>query len=163
MKSSFFCCLLDHPQSFEVKPLTAAEGDDVSLICQGTRFLYDRLNWYDSQGHLVQDDSSIQISPYSVSLSLRLKNVSRNHTNEYACRAINLISKNVVNATSNLIVDGELLLLSQEPIYHLLSISAFIHVSYNEIMAFPIFDIRLILSQVHMKLKHFECDIFVIV
>ncbi|XP_060783732.1 vascular endothelial growth factor receptor kdr-like [Neoarius graeffei] len=95
----------DHPQSFEVKPLTAAEGDDVSLICQGTRFLYDRLNWYDSQGHLVQGDRSIQISPYSVSLSLRLKNVSRNHTNEYACRAINLISKNVVNATSNLIVD----------------------------------------------------------
>ncbi|KAB5571233.1 hypothetical protein PHYPO_G00222690 [Pangasianodon hypophthalmus] len=95
----------DHPQSFEVKPLTAIEGDDITLICQGTRFLYDRLSWYDSQSRLVQSDSSIQISPYSVTLSLRLKNVSRNHTNGYECRAINLNTKNEVNTTSNLIID----------------------------------------------------------
>ncbi|XP_053486492.1 vascular endothelial growth factor receptor kdr-like [Ictalurus furcatus] len=95
----------DHPQSFEVKPLTATEGDDVTLICQGTRFLYDRLSWHDSQGRLVQGDSSIQISPYSVSLSLRLKNVSRNHTNDYECRAINLNTKTEVNTMSNLIID----------------------------------------------------------
>ncbi|KAK3563813.1 hypothetical protein QTP86_002759 [Hemibagrus guttatus] len=96
----------EHSKSFEVKPLKATEGDDVTLTCQGTRFLYDRLSWYDSQGYPVQSNSSIQISQYSVSLSLRLKNVSRQHTNGYECRAINLNTKSVVNATSNLIIDG---------------------------------------------------------
>ncbi|XP_047658234.1 vascular endothelial growth factor receptor kdr-like isoform X2 [Tachysurus fulvidraco] len=95
----------EHPQSFEVKPMRASEGDDVTLICHGTRFLYDSLSWYGSQSHQVQGDSSIQISPYSVSLSLRLKNVSRNNTNGYECRAVNLITKSVVNTTSNLIID----------------------------------------------------------
>ncbi|MCJ8734048.1 hypothetical protein PDJAM_G00230930 [Pangasius djambal] len=99
----------DHPQSFEVKPLTAIEGDDITLICQGTRFLYDRLSWYDSQSRLVQNDSSIQISPYSVSLTLRLKNVSRNHTNGYECRAINLNTKKEVNTTSNLFIDERII------------------------------------------------------
>lgn len=114
-----FYCVLEHPKSFEVKPLTATEGDDVTLICHGTRFLYDTLSWYDSQSHQVQGDSSIQISPYSVSLSLRLKNVSRNNTNGYECRAVNLITKSVVNTTSNLIIDGKLLLLIHEHILHL--------------------------------------------
>lgn len=130
------CCVPDHPQSFEVKPLTATEGDDVTLICQGTRFLYDRLSWHDSQGHLVQGDSSIQISPYSVSLSLRLKNVSRNHTNDYVCRATNLNTKTEVNTTSNLIIDGELLLSSHEYIYYLFP--------YFHVFIYPI-----------MKLWHF--------
>lgn len=111
---SLRCCVPDHPKSFEIKSLTATEGDDVTLICQGTRFLYDRLSWYDSQSRLVRDDSSMQISPYSVSLSLRLKNVSRNHTNGYECRAINLNTKNGINTTSKLIIDGELLLSSLE-------------------------------------------------
>ncbi|TSQ81014.1 Vascular endothelial growth factor receptor kdr-like [Bagarius yarrelli] len=95
----------EHSQSFEVKPVTATEGDDVVLICQGTRFLYDRLGWYDSQNRLVQSDSFMQISPYSVSLSLRLKNVSRTQPNDYGCRAFNLYTKSMVNTTSKLIID----------------------------------------------------------
>ncbi|KAF5889024.1 vascular endothelial growth factor receptor kdr-like, partial [Clarias magur] len=95
----------DHPQSFEVQPLIATEGDDVTLICQGTRFLYDRLSWYDSQHRLVQDHTHMQISPYSVSLSLRLKNVSRNHTNGYGCRAFNHYTGTEVNTTSKLILE----------------------------------------------------------
>lgn len=102
-----FYCVSENSNSFEVKPLKATEGDDVTLTCQGTRFLYDRLSWYDSEGRPVQSNSSIQISPYSVSLSLRLKNVSRQHTNGFECRAINLITKSVVNSSSNLIIDGE--------------------------------------------------------
>ncbi|KAG7329168.1 hypothetical protein KOW79_007342 [Hemibagrus wyckioides] len=95
----------ENSKSFEVNPLKATEGDDVTLTCQGTRFLYDRLSWYDSEGRPVQSNSSIQISNCSVSLSLRLKNVSRQHTNGFECRAINLITKSVVNSSSNLIID----------------------------------------------------------
>lgn len=118
-----YCCVPAHSKSFEVKSLTATEGDDVTLICQGTRFLFDRLSWYDAQNRLVQDDSSLEISPYSVSLSLRLKNVSRNHTHGYECRAINLNTKNGVNTMTKLIIDGEILLSDHEHIYYL-----FIHI-----------------------------------
>ncbi|KAM9470410.1 vascular endothelial growth factor receptor kdr-like [Clarias gariepinus] len=102
MNISFY--VNDQPQSFEVKPLNATEGDNVTLICQGTRFLYDRLSWYDSQSRLVQDHSDMQISSYSVNLLLRLKNVSRNHTNGYGCRAFNIYTRTEVNTTSNLII-----------------------------------------------------------
>ncbi|KAI5105129.1 vascular endothelial growth factor receptor kdr-like isoform X1 [Silurus meridionalis] len=94
----------DQLPSFEVIPLTASEGDDVTLMCRGTRFLYDSLKWFDSQNRLVQSDRSIEISPYSVSLSLRLINVSRNHTNDYICKAVNINTKKEVNTTSKLII-----------------------------------------------------------
>lgn len=91
--------------------MTAIEGDDVTLTCRGTRYLYDRLSWHDPQNRPVGDDGFTQrVDPYSVSLSLRLKNVSRSHSTGYQCRAVNLKAGKEVNITSTLIIHGEILL-----------------------------------------------------
>ncbi|XP_026873989.2 vascular endothelial growth factor receptor kdr-like [Electrophorus electricus] len=104
LKWSFY--VDDHPKPFDVEPLTAIEGDDVTLTCHGTRFLYDRLSWYDPQSQPVATDTfDRQIGPYSVSLSLRLKNVSRSSTTGYTCRALNLLSSKEVNTTATIIID----------------------------------------------------------
>ncbi|XP_062856564.1 vascular endothelial growth factor receptor kdr-like [Trichomycterus rosablanca] len=104
MKTDFY--VNDYHQSFGIEPLTTTEGEDVTLTCQGTRFLYDNLSWYNWQNRLVQDDGSVQrIGPYSVSTSLRLKNVSKDHMKGFQCRAINLNTMQEVNTTSALIVD----------------------------------------------------------
>ncbi|KAL6480200.1 hypothetical protein MHYP_G00112330 [Metynnis hypsauchen] len=96
----------DQAQPFEVEPLTAIEGDDVTLTCRGTRFLYDQLRWHDPQNQPVHDDSlTQQVGRYSVSLLLRLKNVSRSQNTNYQCRATYLSSKKQVNTTSTLIID----------------------------------------------------------
>ncbi|KAI4885350.1 hypothetical protein NFI96_014323, partial [Prochilodus magdalenae] len=104
MKIDFF--VDDQPQPFEVEPLTAIEGDDITLTCRGTRFLYDRLSWYDPQNQPVHSGGfTQQVNRYSVSISLHLKNISRGHTVGYQCWAIYLSSNKEVNTTSALIVD----------------------------------------------------------
>lgn len=106
--SCFLLSPLDHPQPFEIEPLTAVEGDDITLTCRGTRYLYDRLNWYDPLGHMVPSgETTLQIEPYAISLSIKLANVSRNQTQGYTCLALNMNSNKVVNTTSALTIDGE--------------------------------------------------------
>ncbi|KAK7141377.1 hypothetical protein R3I93_015509 [Phoxinus phoxinus] len=96
----------DHPQPFEIEPSTAVAGDDITLTCRGTRYLYDRLNWYDPLGHMVpKDETTLQIEPYAISLSIKLPNVSRNHTLGYECQALNMNSNKVVNTTSVVTID----------------------------------------------------------
>uniref|UniRef100_A0A8C1T8L0 receptor protein-tyrosine kinase n=1 Tax=Cyprinus carpio TaxID=7962 RepID=A0A8C1T8L0_CYPCA len=66
---------------------------DVTLTCRGTRYLYDRLHWFGPQGHIVPKGQAIlRIEPYTISLSINLPNVSRNHTLGYECRALNINS-----------------------------------------------------------------------
>lgn len=104
----FLLSLLDHPKPFEIEPSTAVAGDDITLTCRGTRLLYDRLNWYDPLGRRVpRSETVLRIEPYSVSLSVKLPNVSRNHTLGYECQAFNINSNKVVNTTSVLTIDGE--------------------------------------------------------
>uniref|UniRef100_W5JXX0 receptor protein-tyrosine kinase n=1 Tax=Astyanax mexicanus TaxID=7994 RepID=W5JXX0_ASTMX len=96
----------DYPHSLEVEPLRAIEGDDVTLTCRGTRFLYDRLRWYDPQNRLVHEGSFTQrVSLYSVSLSLQLKNVSKSNTAGYQCRAVCLSSNKEAHTNSTLVID----------------------------------------------------------
>ncbi|KAK9963109.1 hypothetical protein ABG768_006328 [Culter alburnus] len=96
----------DRPQPFEIEPLTAVAGDDITLTCRGTRYLYDRLNWYDPLGQVVPNgQTTLQIEPYAISLSIKLVNVSRNHTLGYKCLALNMNSNKVVNTTSALTID----------------------------------------------------------
>lgn len=100
--------LLDHPKSFKIEPLTAVAGDNITLTCRGTRFLYDNLSWYDPLGHRVPNSETIlRIEPYSVSLSVKLPNVSRDHALGYECQAFNINSNKVVNTTSVLTINGE--------------------------------------------------------
>ncbi|XP_057205834.1 vascular endothelial growth factor receptor kdr-like [Triplophysa rosa] len=96
----------DHSKPFEIEPSTAVAGDDITLTCRGTRFLFDRLNWYDPLGGRVPSSETIlRIEPYTVSLSIKLPNVSRNHTLGYECQAFNINSNKVVNTTSVLTID----------------------------------------------------------
>lgn len=96
----------DHSKPFEIEPSTAVAGDDITLTCRGTRYLYDRLNWYDPLGRRVPSSETIlRIEPYTVSLSIKLPNVSRNHTLGYECQAFNINSNKVINTTSVLTID----------------------------------------------------------
>ncbi|XP_052430180.1 vascular endothelial growth factor receptor kdr-like [Carassius gibelio] len=93
-------------QPFEISPSTAVAGDDVTLTCSGTRYLYDRLHWYGSRGHIVpKGQTTLQIKPYSISLSIKLPNVSRSQILGYECRALNINSKKEVNTTSLLTIN----------------------------------------------------------
>ncbi|XP_029626899.1 vascular endothelial growth factor receptor kdr-like [Salmo trutta] len=85
----------DHPQHLAIEPQTAIEGDDVTLTCRGTRYLYTDLQWYNPQNYTVTSANitALQLSPYAISLSLSLHNVSRSHTTGYQCLAGNLHSK----------------------------------------------------------------------
>lgn len=96
----------DHPKPFKIEPLTAVAGDNITLTCRGTRFLYDNLSWHDPQGHRVPDNETIlRIEPYSVSLSVKLPNVSRDHALGYECRAVNINLNKEVNTTSVLTIN----------------------------------------------------------
>ncbi|XP_061092038.1 vascular endothelial growth factor receptor kdr-like [Conger conger] len=79
-----------HPEAIEIKPHRAIEGDDVTLTCRATRYLYSELLWYDPRNRTVPgSDTSLRLSPHSISLSLRLENVSRGNVKGYECRAFN--------------------------------------------------------------------------
>lgn len=92
----------DHSQHLAIEPMNAIEGDDITLTCRATRYLYTDLQWYDPQNRTVTT-STLQLSPYTISLALTLTNVSRNHTAGYQCRAQNHQNK-VTRKTSILTV-----------------------------------------------------------
>ena len=78
----------DHSQHLAIEPQSAIEGEDITLTCRATRYLYTDLQWYDPQNRSVTT-SELQLSPYAISLALILTNVSRSHTLGYQCRAQN--------------------------------------------------------------------------
>nr|XP_046151391.1 vascular endothelial growth factor receptor kdr-like [Oncorhynchus gorbuscha] len=90
----------DHPQHLAIEPQTAIEGDDVTLTCRGTRYLYTDLQWKDPQNSTITNNvTALQFSPYSISLSLSLHNVSRNHTAGYQCWAHKIHNKRAIVKT----------------------------------------------------------------
>ncbi|XP_008302028.1 vascular endothelial growth factor receptor kdr-like isoform X2 [Stegastes partitus] len=81
----------DHPDEITTEPHTAIEGNDITLTCRATRYLYTDLQWLDSRNQTVTSNvSSLQLSRYSISLSLYLHNVSQNSTAGYKCQAYKL-------------------------------------------------------------------------
>uniref|UniRef100_A0A8C9YTP2 receptor protein-tyrosine kinase n=1 Tax=Sander lucioperca TaxID=283035 RepID=A0A8C9YTP2_SANLU len=97
----------DHPEEITTKPWTAIEGDDVILTCRATRYLYTDLRWLDSRNQMITSNvSSLQLSNNSISISLRLHNVSQNSNTGYKCQAYKL-HKRVKLKTSELTVDGK--------------------------------------------------------
>lgn len=100
--------ILDHPEEITIEPREAIEGDDVNLTCRASRYLYTDLLWLDSRNQLITSNvSTLQLSRYSISLSLNLHNVSQNSTTGYKCQAYKLREK-VEIKTAELIVDGKL-------------------------------------------------------
>ncbi|KAM6923554.1 vascular endothelial growth factor receptor kdr-like [Xenentodon cancila] len=95
----------DHPEEVTIEPMKAIEGDNVTLTCRATRYLYTNLQWLDSRNQTVTSSvSSVQLSQYSITLSLYLHNVSQNSTTGYKCQAYKL-HKRAELKTAALIVD----------------------------------------------------------
>ncbi|XP_028315257.1 vascular endothelial growth factor receptor kdr-like isoform X3 [Gouania willdenowi] len=84
----------DHLEEITVEPRAAIEGDDITLTCRATRFLYVDLQWLDSRNQTITfNASTLQLSNYSISISLHLQNVSQNSTEGYKCQAFRLHKK----------------------------------------------------------------------
>ncbi|CAK6964637.1 LOW QUALITY PROTEIN: vascular endothelial growth factor receptor kdr-like [Scomber scombrus] len=78
----------DESEGIAIKPRTAIAGDNVILTCRASRYLYTDLQWLDSRNQTVTSSvSSLKFSPYSISRSLYLHNVSKNSTTGYKCEA----------------------------------------------------------------------------
>ncbi|XP_076595500.1 vascular endothelial growth factor receptor kdr-like [Chaetodon auriga] len=78
----------DHSEEFTIQPRAAIEGNDVNLTCRAARYVYTDLQWLDSLNQTVTSNvSSLQLSHYSISLSLHLHNVSQKSTAGYKCQA----------------------------------------------------------------------------
>ncbi|XP_020491449.2 vascular endothelial growth factor receptor kdr-like [Labrus bergylta] len=81
----------DQAEEFTIEPGAAIEGDDVNLTCRAARYLYTDLQWLDSKNQTITSNvSSLQLSNYSISISLHLHNVSQNSAKGYRCRGVKL-------------------------------------------------------------------------
>ncbi|KAJ3588409.1 hypothetical protein NHX12_012002 [Muraenolepis orangiensis] len=98
----------DHPDHMTVAPQTAVEGEDVTLACRATRYLYSELQWLDALNRTVPPDApGPRLHPYFVSLALTLRNVSRDGlVPTYRCRARHHPSNKFTYKTLVLRVDG---------------------------------------------------------
>ncbi|KAM8908561.1 vascular endothelial growth factor receptor kdr-like isoform 2-T2 [Spinachia spinachia] len=81
----------DRPEEITITPREAIERDAVTLTCRAARYLYTDLRWLDSRNQTVAANvSGLHIANYSISLSLRLHNVSQISTRGYKCQAYKL-------------------------------------------------------------------------
>ncbi|XP_057706323.1 vascular endothelial growth factor receptor kdr-like isoform X1 [Corythoichthys intestinalis] len=84
----------DQSEVISIQPSSAFERDDVTLSCRTSRYLYTDLQWLDSRNRTVTSGvSSLQLDRYSITISLRLRNVSKNSTAGYKCRAFTMQTK----------------------------------------------------------------------
>ncbi|KAM3612979.1 uncharacterized protein V6R79_018245 [Siganus canaliculatus] len=96
----------DRSDEITITPRAAIEGDDVTLSCRAARYLYTDLSWLDASNHTVTANvSALQLSQYSISLSLHLHNVSQNSTRGYKCQARKLHNKAELKSSA-LVVDA---------------------------------------------------------
>ncbi|XP_067404381.1 vascular endothelial growth factor receptor kdr-like isoform X2 [Emydura macquarii macquarii] len=81
----------DVPLSLETDPqVTTIVGSDVQLICRASKYIYSHLAWYypSSQAApacFMQE----QIDRYSISLTLAISNITKEHAGLYTCEAQN--------------------------------------------------------------------------
>ena len=81
---------VDHSDHMHIEPQTAIEGEDITLTCRATRYLYSELQWFDPQNRTVTAD------------------VSRNGgTPAYRCGALNHFKHKSAHKTFVLNVDGK--------------------------------------------------------
>lgn len=92
-----------------IESQTAIEGEDTTLTCRATRYLYSKLQWFDGQNRTLSANVSVvRLGPYSVSLALTLRNVSRGSSMPlYRCTAHDNVSGKLVHKTIRLNVSGK--------------------------------------------------------
>ncbi|XP_061541991.1 vascular endothelial growth factor receptor kdr-like isoform X1 [Phycodurus eques] len=95
----------DLPETISIQPPSAIEREDITLTCRASRYLYTDLQWLDSRNRTITSNvSRLQLDRYSIIISLRVRNVSKNSTAGYKCRAFKLQNKMEVKlAAFNLI------------------------------------------------------------
>ncbi|XP_031442884.1 vascular endothelial growth factor receptor kdr-like [Clupea harengus] len=94
----------DGSESLDISPGTAIEGSDITLTCRATRYLYSSVRWYDASNRTVveREESS---GLYSTSVSILVQNVSRNLTEDYHCRALNLHTGTEIQKSAALVIN----------------------------------------------------------
>ncbi|XP_051931066.1 vascular endothelial growth factor receptor kdr-like [Hippocampus zosterae] len=84
----------DHSEPISIQPQSVVEKDDITLSCRASRYLYTDLQWLDSRNRTVTSNvSRLQLDRYSIAILLHLRNVSKNSTAGYKCRASKLQNK----------------------------------------------------------------------
>ncbi|XP_072482632.1 vascular endothelial growth factor receptor kdr-like [Notamacropus eugenii] len=81
----------DVPGHVETQPqVLAIEGHDAQLTCRAARYIYDGLAWFNPFGERVPLSSTERrVNKYSISLTLTIRNVSRQREGQYKCKAWN--------------------------------------------------------------------------
>ncbi|XP_043829505.1 vascular endothelial growth factor receptor kdr-like [Dromiciops gliroides] len=81
----------DVPGHVETQPqVLAIEGHDAQLTCRAARYVYDGLAWFNPFGERVPASSTERrVNKYSISLTLTIRNVSRQQEGKYKCKAWN--------------------------------------------------------------------------
>uniref|UniRef100_A0A3Q3VUQ2 receptor protein-tyrosine kinase n=1 Tax=Mola mola TaxID=94237 RepID=A0A3Q3VUQ2_MOLML len=81
----------DHHEEISIQPQAAIEGDDITLTCRAARYLYTGLQWLDFWNRTIPSKaSSLLLGNHSISLFLRVHNVTQNSTTGYKCQAYKL-------------------------------------------------------------------------
>lgn len=92
-----FLVILDHHEEITIEPRKAIEGNNVTLTCRATRYLYTHLQWLDSRNQTITSNvSGLQFSRYSIFLSLYLYSVSQNSPTGYKCQAYKVNRKSEI-------------------------------------------------------------------
>uniref|UniRef100_A0A8C6WFI2 receptor protein-tyrosine kinase n=1 Tax=Neogobius melanostomus TaxID=47308 RepID=A0A8C6WFI2_9GOBI len=77
----------DQSEEIAVMAESVIEGNDALLTCRAARYLYTDLQWLDARNETIASNmSTLQTSPYSISRSLHLYNVSQNSSRGYKCQ-----------------------------------------------------------------------------
>ncbi|KAL4648250.1 vascular endothelial growth factor receptor kdr-like isoform X2 [Arapaima gigas] len=91
----------DHPEPLETEPQKVIEGDDITMTCRGTRYLYTELEWLDSENHTIPSNNvTLHVGRYSIALSFKLRNVSYADAGSYVCRAYSRYTRRRVTKPS---------------------------------------------------------------
>lgn len=105
LKSLCLCLfpLADGSESLEIFPGTVIEGSNVTLTCRATRYLYSGVHWFAFNQSVPGRE---ELDRLSTSVSIVLLNVSRNLTDDYHCRALNLFTRKEIQKSAALFING---------------------------------------------------------
>uniref|UniRef100_U3IP23 receptor protein-tyrosine kinase n=1 Tax=Anas platyrhynchos platyrhynchos TaxID=8840 RepID=U3IP23_ANAPP len=81
----------DVPFGLQTDPqVTTIVGNDAQLTCRASKYIYSNVGWYYPSSEVAPGDSVIKkIDKYSISLTLVIANVTKEHGGLYKCRAEN--------------------------------------------------------------------------
>lgn len=94
---------LDVPLSLQTDPqVTTIVGSDVQLICRASKYIYSHLAWYYPSSQAVPAGfMQEQIDRYSISLTLAISNITKEHAGLYTCEAQNQYNSTDVRTQLN--------------------------------------------------------------